>query len=154
MINVVKQQNGNVLTIKLSGSIEETAAFEKLLGPPAPEMIIHCKEVSRMNSVGVKNWMKYFSDARAKGSKVRLVECSPVVVQQINMISNFISGAIVESIFVPFSCTSCKSELLGLYKTADLKKIQFKIPDVKCSKCGSQACFDDIAEEYFGFLMR
>ena len=29
-----------------------------------------------------------------------------------------------------------------------------KIPDLKCTKCGSRAVFDDLPEDYLGFLLR
>ncbi|MGZ3687060.1 MAG: hypothetical protein ACXWP5_09035 [Bdellovibrionota bacterium] len=154
MVNVIKEQKGNVLVVRLSGSIEESVNFDQLIGPPPAELHVNCKEVPRINSVGVKAWIKYFQGAQAKGTKLKFLECSTAIVEQINLISNFTCGGIVESIFVPFSCTSCKSELVGLFKTEDLKKLQLKLPDLKCTKCGNKAVFDDIPEEYFGFLMR
>lgn len=154
MVNVKKEQKGNVLCIKLVGSIEETVNFDELLGPPAPEMEVNCKEIPRINSVGVKAWIKYFQICKQKGAKIRFVECSTAIVEQINLISNFTCDGIVESIFVPFSCTNCKSELVGLFKTVDLKKMELKLPNLKCSKCGNNAVFDDIPEEFFSFLMR
>lgn len=154
MLNVVKEQKGNVLVVRLAGSIEESVNFDQMIGPPPDELHVNSKEVPRINSVGVKAWIKYFQTANAKGTKLRFVECSTAIVEQINLISNFSCGGIVESIYVPFSCTACKSELVGLFKTDDLKKIQLKLPDLKCTKCGGKAVFDDIPEEYFGFLMR
>ncbi|MCM2280177.1 MAG: hypothetical protein NDJ89_19070 [Oligoflexia bacterium] len=154
MLNVIKEQKGTVLAVRLSGAIEESTNLDKLLGPPAAEMNIHCKEVSRINSVGVKIWIKYFQEAKTKGTKLKFLECSTAIVEQINLISNFTAGGAVESIFVPFSCTKCRSELVGLFKTEDLKKLNFQLPALKCSKCGAPAAFDDIPEEYFAFLMR
>ncbi|MBL7716925.1 MAG: anti-sigma factor antagonist [Bdellovibrionales bacterium] len=154
MVNVVKEQKGSALVVRLSGSIEESVNFEQLIGAPAPEMNIHCKEVPRINSVGVKSWIKYFQSAQQKGSKLRFYECSTAIVEQINLISNFICGGTVESIYVPFSCTNCKSELIGQFRTEDLRKLQLKLPQLKCTKCGGSAVFDDIEEEYFAFLNR
>jgi hypothetical protein len=115
-------------------------------------MDVVTKEVPRINSVGVKAWIKYFQSVSAKGVQLRFLECSTAIVEQINLISNFACGGSIESIYVPFCCTSCNTELLGLFRTEDLKKIQFQLPDLKCSKCGGVASFDDIPEEYFGFL--
>lgn len=154
MLNVVKEQKGTVLVVRLAGSIEESVNFDQLIGAPPAELHVNCKEVPRINSVGVKAWIKYFQGAQAKGTKLKFVECSTAIVEQVNLISNFTCGGQVESIFVPFSCVSCKSELVGLFKTEDLKKLQLKLPDLKCTKCGNKAVFDDIPEEYFGFLMR
>jgi anti-anti-sigma regulatory factor len=154
MLNITKEQTGNALTVRLSGSIEETANFDQLFGTPPAELVVNCKDVPRINSVGVKAWIKYFQAASAKGTKIRFTECSTAIVEQINLISNFTAGGTVESIYVPFSCTGCKSELVGLFKTEDLKKLNMNIPELKCTKCGGKAVFDDIPEEYFGFLER
>ena len=154
MLNVAKEQKGSALLVRLSGSVEESVNFDQLIGPPPPELIISSKEIPRINSVGVKAWIKYFQAAQAKGTKLTFIECSTAIAEQINLISNFTCGGTVESIYVPFACTSCKSELVGLFKTADLKKLNLKLPELKCSKCGGKAVFDDIPEEYFGFLTR
>jgi anti-anti-sigma regulatory factor len=154
VVNVVKEQKGNVLIVRLAGSIEESVNFDTLIGPPPAELHVNCKEVPRINSVGVKAWIKYFQSAQAKGTKLVFLECSTAIVEQINLISNFTCGGTVQSIYVPFSCTQCKSELVGLFKTEDLKKLSMQLPDLKCSKCSGKAVFDDIPEEYFGFLMR
>jgi anti-anti-sigma regulatory factor/DNA-directed RNA polymerase subunit RPC12/RpoP len=154
VVNVIKEQKGNVLLVRLSGSIEESVNFDQLIGPPPAELHVNCKEIPRINSVGVKAWIKYFQTAQAKGTKVRFLECSTAIVEQINLISNFTAGGVIESIYVPFSCTNCKSELVGLFKTEDLKKMNMNLPELKCTKCAGKAVFDDIPEEYFGFLMR
>ena len=154
MVNVVKEQKGTVLVVRLTGSIEESVNFDQLIGSAGSELWINCKEIPRINSVGVKAWIKYFQAAQSKGCKLKFIECSTAIVEQVNLISNFCCGGSVESIFVPFSCTGCKSELVGLFKCEDLKKLQLRLPDLKCSKCGGKAVFDDIPEEYFGFLMR
>jgi anti-anti-sigma regulatory factor/DNA-directed RNA polymerase subunit RPC12/RpoP len=154
MVNVIKEQKGSILVVRLAGSVEESVNFDQLIGPPPGELHVNVKEVPRINSVGVKAWIKYFQAAQSKGTKLKFVECSTAIVEQINLISNFTCGGQVESIYVPFSCSGCKSELVGLFKTEDLKKLQLKLPEIKCNKCGGKAVFDDIPEEYFGFLMR
>jgi hypothetical protein len=154
VVNVVKEQKGTALVVRLAGSIEENVSFDQLIGAPPAELHVICKEVTRINSVGVKSWIKYFQSAQAKGTKLLFQDCSTAIVEQINLISNFTAGGAVESIYVPFSCQTCKSELVGLFKADDLKKLQFKLPELKCTKCSGKAVFDDIPEEYFAFLMR
>ena len=96
-------------------------------------MHIYTKDVTRINSVGVKAWIKYFQGSMGK-SKLRFLECSPAIVEQINLISNFTCGGIVETIYLPFSCGSCRAEMVAQFKCEDLKKINFNIPDSKCPK--------------------
>ena len=155
LIHVVKQQKGDIFSIKMTGSIEESVDFMALVGmPPTQRVEILLREVTRINSLGVKAWIKYFQTLQAKALQVRLVECSTAIVEAINSIVNFTCGATVESLYVPYVCKGCKTELLGLFRAADLKKFAFKIPPLTCSKCQSEATFDDIPEEYFGFLIR
>ncbi len=153
MIQVQKEQRGDVLLLRMVGTIEENVDFNALVGPVSGQKIdLLLKGISRINSVGIKAWIKYFQGLAAKGIKLRFLECSTAIVEQINLISNFTCGGTVESIYVPFCCNSCSTELLGLFKTTDLKRINFQIPELKCSKCNGVASFDDIPEEYFGFL--
>jgi len=153
LINIVKEQQGEALVVFMKGSIEESVNFEELIGQVPTQLRVNCKGISRINSVGVKAWIKYFSGLQANGVNLTFYECSTAIVEQINLISNFSCGGKVESIFVPFSCGSCNSELVGLFTADQIKQLNFEIPNLKCTKCGQDAAFDDIPEEYFGFLM-
>jgi len=154
MLNVVKEQQDGALVVRLDGTIEETTNFDQLIGAPSDELHVYCRGVSRINSIGVKSWIKYFQTLASSGVSFKFFECSTAIVEQINLISNFTAGGSVESMYVPFACTNCKTELVGCFRCEDLRKLQFKIPELKCSKCGGKAVFDDIPEEYFGFLER
>lgn len=154
MLNVVKEKKGNVLLARLTGSIEETVNFDQIIGDdPGPELHVNCKGISRINSVGVKAWIKYFQNLAGKSVKLKFQECSTAIVEQINLISNFTCGGEVESIFVPFSCQKCSAELVGLFRVDALKKLNFEVPSLKCTKCGGSAVFDDIPDEYFHFVL-
>ncbi|MCC7442907.1 MAG: hypothetical protein IT285_14840 [Bdellovibrionales bacterium] len=142
-----------MLVVKLNGSIEESVDFNQLIGETPKELHVNCRGVPRINSVGVKSWIRYFQAVAAKGVTLKFVECSTAIVEQINLISNFTCGGEVVSIFVPFMCEGCKSELIGMFQVSALKQLKFELPTLKCSKCGGQAVFDDIPEEYFNFLM-
>lgn len=154
MIKVAKEANGNILTIRLSGSIEETVNLEEMVGATPAEVRVDCKEITRINSVGVKGWIKYFQTLQAKNVKMTFFQCSTAIVEQVNLISNFVCGGTVESIYVPFACTNCKAELIALFRTADLNPQSIQLPELKCTKCSGKAVFDDIEEEYFSFLSR
>lgn len=153
MVNVSKEQQGEVLVVKLVGSIEESVDFEQLIGPVSKEIQVNCKGVTRINSVGVKAWIKYFQALKARGVNVRFAECSMAIIEQINLISNFLSGGEVLSLYVPFLCENCKAEFVALFTVEMVKKLNFKMPFAKCPKCGGKAVFDDIPDEYFYFLM-
>lgn len=154
MLNVIKEKKDDILIVRLAGSIDENTDFAQLLGEAPKELHVYCKEVPRINSTGVKAWIKYFQAQTTKGSKVKFFECSPALVQQINLIVNFIAGGEVVSIAIPYSCSQCHAELMGIKMVEELQKAEFEIPEQPCIKCGGKADFDDIESEYFGFLMR
>lgn len=154
MFEVKKVKSGSAEMIVLNGSIEESVNLETLIGQPPSEMHVNCKGVSRINSIGVKSWISYFQARQKSGTKLTFYECSSAIVEQINLISNFLCGGKVDSIFLPYSCKSCKSELAALFSVSELRRMGSEIPTQKCNKCGNAAEFDDIPEEYLGFLNR
>ncbi|OFZ21511.1 MAG: hypothetical protein A2X94_08980 [Bdellovibrionales bacterium GWB1_55_8] len=154
MLNIIKEQKGAALVVQFIGAVDESADLPKLLGPPPSELVINTRQVTRINSNGVKQWIRYMQQAKDNGTKLHFVECAVPIVQQINFIQNFTAGGAVESVFVPFACTQCKKELVGLFTTEALRKANAKLPSLKCSACGGAVEFDDIPEEYFGFLSR
>jgi anti-anti-sigma regulatory factor len=152
--NIIKEQKNGALFVRIIGTVDENTSFEQMIGPPSQPLIINCKEVSRINSIGVKTWIKYFHNYQAKNIGLTLTECSTAIIEQMNLIANFSCGAKVESIYVPFLCSHCRNEMVALYRTEEIKKLKFEIPKVKCTKCGKPAEFDDTAEEFFTFLIR
>lgn len=152
-LSVKSSQTPKGRIIHLTGVIDETVDFEKLLGAPsAAEMVVNCSGISRMNSVGVKAWVTYFEKAQRKGAKLVLQECSPIIVEQLNAIMNFACGGKIESVQLGFTCSSCSHAFTALAKIDVLKANGTEIEDRKCPKCGGDASFDDFPEEYFRFL--
>lgn len=154
MLNISRELKGNLLEIRLFGPIEERSSLDRVMGTPTLSMRINCRGVTRINSVGVKSWIRYFSDAREQGTKLRFTECPPNIVEQMNIISNFVNATEVESICVPYACLTCRLEQVGVYRVADLKPPVREMPCLKCSQCGGRAEFDDLIDEYFAFLNR
>lgn len=153
-MTVSKQNKDGVLLLKLSGTLEEGVDLNTLVGETPSEVVVSCKEIQRINSAGVRIWMQYFGGLRNKGTKLKLIEVSPAILEQINLIINFSSDAIIESVYVPFSCGGCKAQFVSLFQTEELKKIYKQLPEPSCPKCKGKTCFDDIEDEYFQFLTR
>lgn len=153
MVQVQIEQNGNSKLVRLTGAIEENVDLEALIGDPGPDLIVSSKGVTRINSIGVKTWIKTFQTFAQKGTKITLTECSIPIVEQINLISNFSAGAAIESVYCPYLCQDCGADYVVLFKTEDVAKVQFQLPKSKCAKCGgANVEFDDIADDYFYFM--
>lgn len=152
MLTVTKQQSKAGLQIELSGAIEENVNFEQLIGAFQGSLIVNCKGVTRINSVGVKTWIRYFQNLKMQQKSFKFIEVSYPLIEQLNMISNFSCGGEVESILLPFSCIKCQTEFVAAAKTSELKQNGLKIPNVKCEKEQCAAQFDDDPDEYLYFL--
>jgi hypothetical protein len=149
-------KKGNALIVQLTGDVDDAANLEGVIGGiPKPPMELHvnCAQINRINSVGVKGWIKYFRAAEANGVPVYFYDCSPAIVQQMNLVFNFLCGGKVLSLRANFACESCGATSLYTLKVPDLLQSSFNVPDQKCVKCGKAASFDDLPKMYFKFLM-
>jgi DNA-directed RNA polymerase subunit RPC12/RpoP len=154
MVTVTREQKAGLTSIKIAGTIDEHVDLHKEIGAMPARVNIVCREISQINSLGVKGWIEFFTKAANSKIQFTFSECPPPIVEQLNYITNFASGGQVISVSVPFTCESCHKELRGTVKTEDLKKVTYKLPPIKCPKCSSKAVFDDVPEEYFAFLIR
>jgi Zn finger protein HypA/HybF involved in hydrogenase expression len=154
VLTAYRQLQGDTLDVRLSGAIDEHADLEALFGAVPASVRVHLKGVNAINSEGLRTWIRFFQRLSVAGTRVILRECSVAVVEQINNVSNFLCGAKVESIYLPFYCPKCKTELLSLFKTKDLKEHGLAIPEMRCPRCQGRARFDEDQDTYFLFLTR
>src|SRR5258706_15010528 len=148
------QARDEVTYVKLSGVIDEDnelgALGDKLGNGTA---VIDVSEIERINSCGVRDWVNWLSKAEKGGAKVVLVECSPAIVAQINLVNNFTGQGVVKSFYAPYFCPNCDLEKVLLVETRDMAGAQpFKAPSCRCDECDGPMDFDDMEEAYFAFL--
>jgi anti-anti-sigma regulatory factor len=154
MLTLTREQKNGQTLIRLSGAIDENVDFNKTFGDLPQNVEIVCRDITYINSPGVRAWMIFFNRAASSGVQFTFSECPPPLVEQLNYISNFGCGGTVSSVSVPFACAPCRTEIRGTIKSLDLKQVAYRVPSVKCPKCGSSAKFEEVPEEYFGFLIR
>lgn len=133
-------------TIYISGIIDEATNFNTV-GPVSGVVEFNGKGVSKINSNGVKSWINYFTSL-VGSAQFRFSELSPVLVEQLNSLSNFCAGQSVQSLMVPFACTKCHKETLKTMSITELKA-QPEPEAIACPHCQGKAEFDDLPEEYF-----
>ncbi|MFW5871730.1 MAG: hypothetical protein ACOCUT_01350, partial [bacterium] len=59
--------------------------------------------------------------------------------------------SIIETFYAPYYCKECDKEEQVLLKATDMHD-KDEAPSMKCSSCKKEMEFDDIEEQYFGFL--
>jgi anti-anti-sigma regulatory factor len=148
------QSREDVTFVKLSGVIDE----DNELGTLAEKLgtgtaVIDASEIERINSCGVRDWVNWLGKAEKGGAKVVLVECSPAIVAQINLVNNFTGQGLVKSFYAPYFCPNCDIEKALLVETRDMAgSPPFKAPSCRCDECDGPMDFDDMEESYFAFL--
>lgn len=139
--------------LRLLGPIDEYAPLPQVF-EGGGELRLDCRGVTRINSMGVKAWIKCVRDAIGRGSRITIDGLSPPLAEQANLIANFLQGIQVTSALLPYRCTKCGADF-GLEKTlAELRQEHRQPPTAPCPKCAGTSEFDDVVEEFFGFLTR
>lgn len=143
-------QDGPEQRLVLEGSITEETDFAPLLEEIARETVrLDLGGVTRINSCGVREWMEFVSALNERGVSLVLERCSPLIVTQLNLISNFAgqSGA-VRSIMAPYFCSQCDDEHLKYVELNGPIELEESTP---CPGCGGEMEFDDLPEAYLSF---
>ena len=149
-----KIENG-ICKVKLSGAISERDSLEINPGSVA-EVHINCRDVLRINSMGLRNWLSGIATLRAKlkgaDSKLRFFELSVAIVNQCNRVSGLVRGSEIVSLYLPYYCSHCNAELEELALASELKKGKWTVPTIICPKCANSMTFDAKPGDYFMFL--
>jgi len=143
----------DVTFVKLSGVIDEDNELADLIDKiPSGTAVIDLGEVERINSCGVRDWVNWLSKVEGQKTDVVLVECSPAIVAQINLVNNFTGTGVVKSFYVPYFCPECDEEKVLLCEAGDMGPPPHEPPTCRCDECDLVMDFDDMPDSYFAFL--
>ncbi len=150
-----------VTSVEFSGDIDENSDFSELGRKLKGQVTFELAGVRRINSFGVREWIDFVRDLPAV-SELTLVGCSPAIVVQMNMISNFRGAARVRSIYAPYLCDTCgeeHDELIELDTVGVPAKGIRRSPNAPsvctprvCPSCGGTTTLDEQPERYLAFL--
>ncbi len=152
--NAEVTQRDDVTYIKLSGVIDEDNELANLVDRVgAGTTVIDLAEIERINSCGVRDWVNWLTKMEKKGAHVIMVECSPAIVAQINLVNNFVGDGAVKSFYAPYFCPSCDLEKVLLVELDEMVgQDKPKAPVCRCDECDGVMDFDDMEESYFAFI--
>jgi anti-anti-sigma regulatory factor len=147
------QHRGDVSYVKLGGVIDEDNELGDLVDKiPTGTAVIDLGEIERINSCGVRDWVNWLGKLESNATKVVLVECSPAIVAQINLVNNFTGNGVVKSFYVPYFCPECDEEKVLLVEASDMGPPPHEPPTCRCDECDLVMDFDDMPDSYFAFL--
>lgn len=143
----------DVSYVKLAGVIDEDNELTSLTDKiPPGTAVIDLGEIERINSCGVRDWVNWLTKLEGQTTKAVLVECSPAIVAQINLVNNFTGSGVVKSFYVPYFCPDCDEEKVLLVDATDMGPPPHEPPTCRCDECDLVMDFDDMADSYFAFL--
>lgn len=147
------QHRGDMSYVKLAGVIDEDNELTDLADKiPVGTAVIDLGEIERINSCGVRDWVNWLSKLETGGTRSVLVECSPAIVAQINLVNNFTGNGVVKSFYVPYFCPECDEEKVLLVEATDMGPPPHEPPTCRCDECDLVMDFDDMPDSYFAFL--
>ncbi|MBK8012107.1 MAG: hypothetical protein IPK13_12225 [Deltaproteobacteria bacterium] len=146
---------GERACLALSGDITEKADFSPLLASSLSPLVVDLLDIGRINSSGVREWLSFVRKLSAEGRQLVLLRCSPAIVQQANMITNFLGNAEVHSTLAPYYCPSCDHDHFEEISTQGVDQQTPQLADqIPCPHCGQMMEFSDLSSDYFAFLAR
>ena len=111
--------------------------------------------MKKISSFGIREWVDFVTIATKNAKKTVLIECTPKVVDQLNMVANFAGAGRVFSFYAPFRCDYCDSEHRVLLEVAkDMESIRsMKLAERPCPSCKEAMYFDEDGSTYFSFIL-
>jgi len=153
---VEKFADGAIACLKFTGTIDESFEGKKLGGTAAGEtLVLDLGGVKKISSFGIREWVDFVTAASKLVRSMILIECTPKVVDQLNMVANFAGGGRVFSFYAPFRCDYCDSEhrvLLQIDRDHETIK-SMKLAERPCPTCKEGMYFDEDGATFFSYLI-
>ena len=139
----------------LLGTINEHFSVASLLPKinATPQLTIDTGEIRRINSAGVRSWIGFLG-ALPPSVQITYERLPVVMVEQANMVLNFLGHGAVRSFLAPYFCYECQESQHHLIETTSglFDRSDPKPPPLQCRKCGGGLDFDDDESAFFAFL--
>ena len=154
-LHVDKFADGAITCLKLAGTIDEAFDGKRLAATvKGGTLVLDVGEVKKISSFGIREWVDFVGSAGERVDALIFVECSPKIVDQLNMVMNFAGKGRVFSFYAPYRCDYCdvdKRVLLQVDRDHDGIRAA-KPPERPCETCGNPCYFDEDATTFFSYL--
>jgi anti-anti-sigma regulatory factor len=142
-------------TVEVAGAMDEKSKLTDIFSKAPPVLYVDFGKVHRINSSGVRHWVQLV--AQMDSIKIHYINCSPVIVEQISMVGEFLGKkGVVDSFRARYCCPKCvQLHELTLKVGKDIKAGQQRYedgPEKRCPKCKSPMEFDHNPDSYLYFL--
>jgi DNA-binding response OmpR family regulator len=136
--------------IVIKGDLTEAVNLNDLLPEVIGRISFDLSQVRYMNSLGVREWVRFLGRASAQGYEFHA--CSPAFVLQASMVKGVLGRGTVISFFAPYVCTGCDLQAEKLLQSATVLAANYVPPTFSCPRCNHLMELDDLPDRYFAFL--
>ncbi len=139
--------------VVLRGRIDDSSLLGDLAGQvPAGDVAIDTEGVTFVNSIGMREWMRFVRALKARG-RLTFERVADVLMTQMNMLPEF-DGSTVTSFHAQYVCESCGAEPAPLVDAVahaqDLRSM--RAPKLPCPECGKPMDLADFPERYLSLF--
>jgi len=153
-LQVDKFAEGDVVCLRFTGVLDEDFDRHTIPTSNRRATVLHLGNVERISSFGIREWVDYVEQLGKKTKQIVLVECSPKVMDQINMVANFAGRGVVYSFKAPFHCDYCDHDEDMLVRVdEEWDAIQRRKLERRCSECGQPTSFDGDPVTYLASMV-
>lgn len=90
-LTVDKFADGDIVGLRFDGSIDANFEGKKLAASlTAATLILDLGGVKKISSFGIREWVDFVKTAGEQVQQLILIECTPKVVDQLNIVGNFV----------------------------------------------------------------
>lgn len=151
-LRIESVSRGPVSYVRLFGTVDESFNPAKLLSAiEGRDVIANLKGITRFTSFGVREWVHAMEVLAQRTNRLLFVECSPAVVAQLNMVSNFVGLGSVVSVMVPHFCEKCSKDNIVIRDLSRSQPALGEEPTTPCPHCGAPSTMDEDPDTYFAF---
>jgi serine/threonine protein kinase len=150
-LQVARVEAREGVVLRLTGVIDDTFDTTQILRGLQGVLVIDMAGVSRITSYGVRKWTNVLAQIPIQ---YFFINCRPSIVSQFNIVFGFAGRGQLLSLFVPYVCNACTHGFEVLWNTVKRHEeiAAYQVPDEVCPACGGAGSFDDLAEQYFGYV--
>ncbi len=151
-LSIETAADGDVVWIKLDGPVNENSRLtERAPDVSNHAVIIDLGEVTRFNSLGTREWIRWLTRLEKQGNRLYFERCAPSAVAQLGSVHNFTGDkGLVLSFLAPYFCPNCNAERFEMVLVESLTTAA--PPAALCNACGEPLDYDGVVEFDFRWV--
>ncbi|HWM87506.1 MAG TPA: hypothetical protein VNO33_16750 [Kofleriaceae bacterium] len=147
---------GSITCLRFQGTIDEAFDGKRLAGSiKCSTLILDMGAVKKISSFGIREWTDFIKTVERQVQQLVAIECTPKVVDQINMVSQFLgTKGQVFSFYAPYRCDYCDIDRRVLFQVdRDHASIRgLRPPEQLCETCSRPEYFDEEPASFFSYV--